>query len=141
MSMERTALRPGHQLAAHDLTVRGTIALGCLTMAAVTALDLVVDGRLGFPFSLGFVLIVVTLPLAIDVRELFGAGVLPPLLLLGTLLGVCIGWPDAIDVNGLAADAGLFTRYLAAVVDHGLTLAVGHSLAIAVIVWRILADA
>ena len=140
MSMERTALRPGQQLASRDLTVRGTVVLGCLTMAVVTGLDLV-DGHLGFPFSLGFVLIVVTLPLAIDVRELFGAGVLPPVLLLGTLLAVCIGRPDAIVVDGLAADAGLFTRYLAAVVDHGLTLAVGHALAIAVIVWRILADA
>lgn len=109
-------------------------------MAVVTILDLV-NGELGFPFSLGFVLIVVTLPLAIDVRELFPAGVLPPLLLLGTLLVVCIVRPEAISVDGLAADAGLFTRYLASVIDHGLTLAIGHALAIAVIVWRILADA
>ena len=109
-------------------------------MAVVTSMDLA-NGQLGFPFSLGFVLIVVTLPLAIDVRELFPAGVLPPLLLLGTLLVVCIIRPEAISVDGLAADAGLFTRYLASVIDHGLTLAVGHVLAIAVIVWRILADA
>jgi hypothetical protein len=140
MTMERTAARPGQRLAAHDLTVRGTITLGCLTMAVVTVLDLV-NGTLGFPFSLGFVLIVITLPLAIDVRQLFPAGVLPPLLLLGALLGVCIARPDAISVDGLAADAGLFTRYLAAVVDHGLTLAVGHALAIGVIIWRILSDA
>lgn len=140
MTMERTALRPGRQLASHDLTVRGTIVLGCLAMAAVTGLDLV-NGELGFPFSLGFVLIVVTLPLAIDVRDLFPAGVLPPILLLGTLLAVCIARPEAIVVDGLAADAGLLARYIAAVIDHGLTLTIGHALAIAVIVWRIIADA
>lgn len=140
MTMEHTALRSGQQLASRDLTVRGTVALGCLAMAAVTVLDLV-NGRLGFPFSLGFILIVVTLPLAIDVRQLFSAGVLPPVLLLGTLLAVCIGRPEAIVVDGLATDAALITRYIAAVVDHGLTLAIGHGLALAVIVWRILADA
>ena len=140
MTMERTALRPGQKIAANDLTVRGTLVAAVLAMAAITLLDLSLDGRLGFLFSLGFVLVVVTLPLAIDVHDLFPAGVLPPVLLLGTLLIICIGRPDAIDVAGMQDDAGLVTRYIAAVIDHGLTLVVGHALAITVIVWRILRD-
>ena len=140
MTMEQTALRPGQKLAANDLTVRGTLVAAVAAMAVVTLLDLSIDGRLGFLFSLGFVLIVITLPLAIDVRELFPAGVLPPVLLLGTLLVICLGRPEAIDVAGMQADAGLVARYIAAVIDHGLTLVVGHGLAIAVIVWRIVRD-
>ena len=140
MTMEQTALRPGQKLAANDLTVRGTLVAAVAAMAVVTLLDLSIDGRLGFLFSLGFVLIVITLPLAIDVRELCPAGVLPPVLLLGTLLVICLGRPEAIDVAGMQADAGLVARYIAAVIDHGLTLVVGHGLAIAVIVWRIVRD-
>lgn len=138
--MTQTVSRTPAGLAANDLTVRGTVVLGCLAMAAITGLDLI-DGRLGLLFSLGFVLVVITLPLAIDVRELFPAGVLPPLLLLGTLLLVCVLRPAGAAVDGIADDAALITRYIGAVVDHGLTLVIGHGLALGVIVWRILADA
>ena len=137
--MAQTVSRSPGGLAAHDLTVRGTVLLGCLAMAVVTGLDLA-DGHLGLLFSLGFVLIVVTLPLAIDVHQLFPAGILPPLLLLGTLLVVCVFRPAGLTIEGVAADAGLITRYIASIVDHGLTLVIGHGLALAVIVWRILAD-
>ena len=50
--------------------------MACVSLAAVTALDLA-DGRLGFLFSLGFVLAVVTAPLSVDVRSLLTTGVMP----------------------------------------------------------------
>lgn len=125
--------------AAHDLTVRGMVTLGVGAMLVITLLDLA-DGRIGFLFSLGFALVVVTLAMAIDVRDLFPAGILPPILLLGLLLVLCVVKGSSVAVNGVEADAGLVTRYIATVIDHGLTLVVGHGLALGVIVWRILRD-
>jgi len=136
-AMLRSRRNPAHGLAAQDLTVRGMITVGAVAMVAVSALDLV-DGRIGILFSLGFALIVVTLAMAVDVRDLFPAGVVPPFLLLGALFVLCVVKSSSIEVDGLAADAGFVTRYIASVIDHGLTLVIGHGLALAVIVWRIL---
>ena len=137
--MDSTAVRPARRLASHDLTARGTITAAVVAMAAVIVLDLV-DGRIGFLFSLGFTLTVLTLPLAINRRDLLPAIILPPVLLLVSLLAVCILRPESISVDGMADDPGLIGRYIASIVDHGLTLAVGHALAIAVIVWRFSSD-
>ena len=46
-------------------------------------------------------------------------------------------FPDAIVVKGLPAHAGALARTLAAVIDHGITLVVGHVLALAGIVVRV----
>lgn len=137
--MDSTAVRPARRLASHDLTARGTITAAVVAMAAVIVLDLV-DGRIGFLFSLGFTLTVLTLPLAINRRDLLPAIILPPVLLLVSLLAVCVLRPESISVDGMADDPGLIGRYIASIVDHGLTLAVGHALAIAVIVWRFSSD-
>lgn len=126
--------------AAQDLTTRGMIVLAVVAMAAITGLDLI-DSSIGFIFSLGFTLIVLTTALAVNVRKLFPAGVMPPLLLLGMLLLLCIAWPSSVAVDGTPDSAGLFTRYLATVIDHGATLFIGHGLAIAAIIWRVLKDA
>jgi hypothetical protein len=95
------------------------------------------DGRLGLLFSVGFVLIAVTVPLAVDVRSLFPAGVLPPALLIGSLLLVCMFASSAIQVDGLAKDVGLIGRFIATVIDHGLTLVIGHGPARGTIALRI----
>lgn len=117
-------------MARRDLTARGAVVLACVSLGAVTALDLT-DGRLGFLFSLGFVLAVGTAPLSVHVRSLLTTGVMPPVLLIGALLVVAIAAPEAIVVDGLPADSGAFARTVAAVIDHGITLVVGHVLALA----------
>ena len=126
-------------MARRDPSARLAITVACLSLAAVIGLDLT-DGRLGLPFSVGFVLIAVTVPLAVDVRSLFPAGVLPPALLIGSLLLVCMFDSSAIHVDGLAKDASLVGRFIATVIDHGLTLVIGHGLALGIIALRILAD-
>ena len=118
------------------MSARQAIRFAVIAVAALTALDLS-DGRLGFVFSLGFVLIVVTVAMAVDLDSLFQAGVFPPLLLIGTLGVVAMFWPDAIQVNGMAEDAGFFARLIAATIDHGRTLVVGHGLALGIIALRI----
>ena len=117
-------------IARRDLSAGQAVALACGSLAAVTALDLT-DGRLGFLFSLGFVLAVATAPLSVDVRSLLPTGVMPPALLIGALVVVAVVAPDAIVVDGLPSDAGSLARALAAVIDHGVTLVVGHVLALA----------
>jgi hypothetical protein len=126
-------------MARRDLSARQAIVAACVSMAVVIGLDLM-DGRLGLLFSVGFVLIAVTVPLAVDVRSLFSAGVLPPALLIGSLLLVCLFASSAIHVDGLAKDVGLVGRLIATVIDHGLTLVIGHGLALGIIALRILGD-
>lgn len=122
-----------------DLTARAAILGACLAMTAIVLLDLV-DGRLDLLYSVGFVLIAVTPPMAVNVRQLLATGVLPPVLLIGSLLVVSIVQPDAIQVEGMAADAGTLARLIAATLDHGMTLLVGAGLAVVVIVLRIVAE-
>ena len=123
-------------LARRDLSAPQGVALASGSLAAITALDLL-DGRLGFLFSLGFVLAVVTAPLSVGVRSLLTTGVLPPILLIVALAAVAVLAPDAIVVDGLPANAGAFGRTLAAVIDHGITLVVGHALALGAIGVRV----
>ncbi|MCW2799383.1 MAG: hypothetical protein JWQ70_855 [Aeromicrobium sp.] len=106
-------------------------------MALITLLDRS-DGRLGFLFSLGFVLVVITVAMSVDLDSLFQAGVLPPALLIGTMAIVSMFWPDAIQVHGLSAHAGFVGRLIAGVIDRGATLIIGHGLALGIIALRIL---
>jgi hypothetical protein len=117
--------------ARRDPTARQAIIGACLAMTAIVLLDLV-DGGLDLLYSVGFVLIVVTVPLAVGVR--------PPVLLIVSLLLVCLFDPSAIRVEGMSAGAGTLARLIAATLDHGLTLAIGQVLALAVITLRILGD-
>lgn len=137
--MTQAVSRTPGAMAGRDLSARQAIGAACLAMAAITGLDLL-DGRLNLLFSVGFVLIVITVPMAVDVRSLFPAGVLPPILLILTLFAVCVIEPSAIQVEGMAKDAGTIARLIAATIDHGLTLLVGHGLALILIAWRILTD-
>jgi hypothetical protein len=134
--MTQAASRTSARTARHDLSARQAIVASCLAMTAIVLLDLA-DGRLGLLYSVGFVLIVITAPLAVDVRTLFATGVLPPALLIASLLLICQFEPSAIQVDGMAKDAGTVARLIAATIDHGMTLVVGHALALGVIALRI----
>jgi hypothetical protein len=118
-----------------DLSGTAVVVLAFLAMAGVAWLDLT-DGTLGPAFSVAFVLIVVTAPLAIELRSIVTTGVLPPVLLILTLLGVVVIDPTAVQADGLAAHAGVVARAIATTLDHGLILVIGHVLALAAIVLR-----
>jgi len=106
-----------------------------VAMAAVIWLDLT-DGTLGPAFTVGFILVALTAPMAVDLRSIVSTGVLPPPLLILTLFGVVLIEPGAIEIPGLAADAGAITRTIAATLDHGVALVIGHALALTMIVVR-----
>lgn len=127
-------------LARKDLGARQSIWLACAALALVVALDLLTDGRLGIVFSVGFVLVVATVPLAVDPRSLLPAGVLPPVLLTVAIGLVVMIAPEAVDVAGLPKDTGWLGRTLTGTIDRGITLMIGHGLALAMVVLRILTD-
>lgn len=122
--------------ARYDLTPRATVVCAVLTLAAVTGLDLV-DGRLGPAFSIGFVLIVLSAATAVQERGFFTVGILPPVLLVGAVLVIAWAAPNAIEIPKLPETAGVFGRTLTATIAHGVPLLIGHALALAVVVARI----
>lgn len=122
--------------ARYDLTPRSVVLCAVVALALVTALDLI-DGTLGLAFSVAFVLVSVSAATAVDHRGLFTAGVLPPALMVGALLVVAFVAPEAIVVANLPDSAGIFGRTLAGTIAHGVPLLVGHALALAAIVARV----
>jgi hypothetical protein len=137
--MTQAVSRTPTRTARIDPSARGAIVCACVSMAMIVGLDLV-DGRLDLLYSIGFALIVVTAPLAVNVRNLFPTGVLPPLLMVVSLFAVCLVEPSAIQVEGMAPDAGTVARLIAATLDHGWTLVTGQALTLAVIALRVLGD-
>ncbi len=135
--MSQAVTRSTRAWARRDLNARQATIVAGLTMGIITCVDLVEDGRLGFVFSLGFVLLVVTIALGVDLDSLFRAGVLPAPLLICTLAVVTMFWSDAIQVNGMSDDAGFIGRLIATTLDHGKTLVVGQGLTLALIALRI----
>jgi hypothetical protein len=135
--MTQAVPRTPARTARPEPSARGAIVYACLAMAVIVVLDLL-DGRLELLYSVGFVLIVVTAPLSVDARGLFATGVLPPLLMVLSLFAVCLFESSAIRVSGMDPGAGTVARLIAATIDHGVTLAIGEALALAVIGLRVL---
>lgn len=121
--------------ASRDLTPKGAILGACVAMAAILVLDLA-DDDLGLLYSVGFVLVVITAPLSVNADALLPTVVLPPVLLIGSLLVVCLFAPSALQVDDLAKDASTLARLIATTIDHGMTLAVGYALALGIIALR-----
>lgn len=118
-----------------DLSGSGVVFLAFLALGIVTWLDLT-DGSLGAAFAVGFVLTALTAPMAVARRSLVTTGALPPALLILTLGAVVIIAPEAVPTDGLEQDAGTFARTIAATLDHGLELVIGHALALGAIALR-----
>ncbi|KQY58567.1 hypothetical protein ASD11_02590 [Aeromicrobium sp. Root495] len=137
--MTQVAAPSPARLARLDLTSRQVIWGACAVMGAITALDLL-DGALGAPFSVGFVLVVLTAPLAVETGSLFPMGLMPPILLVVALVVVAVLAPQAIAPDGMPADTGRAGRVLAGTIDHGVTLVVGHVLALLAIGLRFMTD-
>ena len=135
--MSTVATHSPAALARRDLGARQAIVIACAAMTAIAILDVVVDGKLGTLYSVGFILIAVTTPLSVDVRSLFAPGILPPLLMIGVILIFAIVAPSAIPADGLVSSAGTLQRLIAGIIDQATALVVGHLLALGVIALRI----
>lgn len=137
MNMATALLRAPRLLARRDLTVRQAVALAVLSLIAVTGLDLI-DGRLGLAFSIGFVLIVATVPVAVRPDGFFAAGMLPPVLFGVAILAVSTFFGSALVLDGTPEDVGVFGRTVSGTIAFGVPLLIGYALALGIITLRIL---
>ena len=141
MNMSTTQARSPAGLARHDLSASQAVVLACTAMAATAILDVVVDGKLGTLFSVGFILVSITAPLSVDIRALFAPGILPTLLMVGFIAVFAIIAPSTIPTEGLAASADTVQRLIAGIIDQATALVVGQLLALGVIGLRIITAA
>ncbi len=98
----------------------------------LAAASILVHGRLGLIFDIGFVLVCVGAALAVRPDDFFRVGILPPLLVLGVSVAVSVLDRDAVAAPG--------DSYLQAVISglahHAGALATGYALALAVLAVR-----
>ena len=132
----RALVRTPATAARYDLTSRAAVLCSVLALAAITGLDLI-DGQLGVVFAVGFVLVVITAAAAVQENGLFVVGVMPPFLLVGMLLAVAVIAPESIVIAGLPETAGPLGITLAAAIDYAVTLLIGYTIALVIIVARI----
>lgn len=110
---QRTLWEEGHE------SGRQVVVLGVALALTITALDLVVFGRLTVFFDICFVLSCMALALLVRPSDFFTVGVLPPLLMVGVFVLIGLTRPDVIAdpsdgvvqavVSGLANHAGALT--------------------------------
>lgn len=109
--------------------------VACAASAAalvVVLLNLVGADQVGLFYDLSFVVIAVVAALAIRPTEFFVAGVLPPLLMAGTMLALAV-----VDRSAVAdPDDGLVQAVVSGLAHHATALVVGYGLALAVLALR-----
>ena len=112
--------------------------LAVTVCALLVAADVLVTGRLGWPFDLGFVALCIGVALAVHPSGFFRVGVMPPFLMLGTSLLLAVFDRSAVAlandtfvqavVSGLAHHSGAL---FAGVVLTLVVLAIRHRVALA----------
>lgn len=100
--------------------------LAVLAALVVVVLDLLLTGRISLVFDLAFVAICVAAALSVRPRDFFVVGVMPPLLMLATILVLAAVSPGAVaqPVDGLiqAVVSGLAHHAGGLIAGYGLTL-------------------
>ena len=107
---------------------RQVVTLAAVAVLVVVVLDLLLTGEATLFFDLAFVATCVAAALSVRPRDFFAVGVLPPLLMLGTVLILAIVARGAIaeEVDGLiqAVVSGLAHHAGGLTAGYGLTLAI-----------------
>lgn len=106
--------------------------LAVAVVTPVVALDVAVFGHLTMFFDVCFVLVCLAAALGVRPRDFFVAGVLPPLLLAATVLGLALVARDVV-----ASPADSLTQALVSGLAHEAgALAAGYALALVVLALR-----
>jgi hypothetical protein len=101
-------------------------------LVVATLLSLLVGDRIGAFFDIVFVLTCIGAALAVRPRDFFTVGVLPPLLLAGTVLVLALADRGAVA----RADDALVQALVSGLAHHALALVLGYGLTLAVLALR-----
>jgi len=123
---QRTLWEEGHE------SGRQVVVLGVALALTITALDLMLFGRLTVFFDICFVLLCLGLALMVRPSDFFTVGVLPPLLMVGVFVLIGATRPEVI------ADAtdGFVQASVSGLSHHAGALIVGYLLSLAVLAVR-----
>jgi hypothetical protein len=109
------------------------VALGVAATLSGVALDLAVGGDLGLLYDLAFVGTCVALALLVRPRDFFTVGVLPPLLMLGTLVLIDLTRPEVL---GTHPEDGAIQSVVTGLAHHSGALVTGYLLCLGVLAVR-----
>jgi hypothetical protein len=109
------------------------VALGASVMSlAVVIVSLGATGEIGLWFDIAFVLLCVAAALAVRPDDFFVAGVLPPLLMAGTItLLAIVDRPSVADPRD-----GIVQAVVSGLAHHATALVVGYALALGLLAVR-----
>ncbi len=113
---------------------RGTVLLALLAVALLGLGDVALTSALTFFFDLWFVVICLVAAMAVSRRDLFTAGVLPPLLLGVVIAVLAVAQPDA-----LAGTGGMRQSFFTGLATHAGALVAGYGVALLVVAARMVA--
>jgi hypothetical protein len=110
------------------LVVRAVV----LALAAVVAIDVVLDDKLGLPFDVALVLLSIVAALWVRASDFFTVGVLPPLLLAATVVTLVV-----VDQNAVAQPRdGAIQAVVSGLAHHALALLIGYGSSLALLALR-----
>lgn len=107
-----------------------------LLLQVVAFAEIQLRGTVGIGTGVALVLVAVAAALAVRIRDLFTAGVLPPLLLVAVLVVVAVVQPAGIRVTELDPTASVPQRVIAGFVDLAGALVMAHALALVLVALR-----
>jgi hypothetical protein len=111
---------------------RQTVALGAAVTLSAVVLDLALGGDLGLFFDLCFVAMSLAVALLVRPSDFFTVGVLPPLLMLGTLLLIDLTRPAVLG----RPDDGFVQSVVTGLAHHSGALVAGYLLCLGTLAVR-----
>jgi hypothetical protein len=117
-----------------DGETRGSevVALASALTLTAAAIDIVLSGRLGLFFDVCFVAICLAAALMVRPRDFFNVGVLPPLLMLGTMVLVALNGAQVIA----ARHDSVIQAVITGLAHHSVALFVGYAVCLGTLVLR-----
>jgi hypothetical protein len=106
-----------------------------LTLTAATV-EVTVGGHLRLFFDVCFVAVCVAAAMLVRPRDFFTVGVLPPLLMLGTMLLVALNGPEVVATS----HDGVVQAVVTGLAHHSLALFVGYAVCLLMLAARRRAD-
>lgn len=113
------------------------LGAAAILLLAAAAVEIALGDTVGWFFGGSLVLVSAGAAVLVRPRDLFTAGVLPPLLLLGLLVVLAVAHPDGIAVTELEPSASVPQRVIAGFVDLAGALVVAHAVTFALVALRV----